>query len=129
MAIGADFSDIVAAEGDIALEHGFPVFVKGQNLNQSVRRNDGAVCCSKLLDGIEAEGHGGKLVIHTDTELLVLLQHLGKRNPRLLSVIAEAGSGFGDLNLLPGIDKLCGMGVLVNDHAVGGFHLGDFVFS
>ena len=129
MAVGADFLDIVAAEGNIALEHGFPVFVKGQNLNQSVCRNDRAVCCGKLLGGIEAEGHGGKLVIHTDTELLVLLQHLGKRNPRLLSVIAETGSGFGDLNLLPGIDKLCGMGVLVNDHAVGGFHLGDFVFS
>ena len=129
VAVGADFLDIVAAEGNIALEHGFPVFVKGQNLNQSVCRNDRAVCCGKLLGGIEAEGHGGKLVIHTDTELLVLLQHLGKRNPRLLSVIAEAGSRFGDLNLLPGIDKLCGMGVLVNDHAVGGFHLGDFVFS
>ena len=129
VAVGADFLDIVAAEGNIALEHGFPVFVKGQNLNQSVCRNDRAVCCGKLLGSIEAEGHGGKLVIHTDTELLILLQHLGKRNPRLLSVIAEAGSRFGDLNLLPGIDKLCGMGVLVNDHAIGGFHLGDFVFS
>ena len=129
MAVGADFLDIVAAEGNIALEHGFPVFVKGQNLNQSVCRNDRAVCCGKLLGGIEAEGHGGKLVIHTDTELLILLQHLGKRNPRLLSVIAEAGSRFGDLDFLTGIDKLCGMGVLVNDHAVGGFHLGDFVFS
>ena len=129
VAVGADFSDIVAAEGDIALEHGFPVFVKGQNLNQSVRRNDRAVCCGKLLGGIEAEGHGGKLVIHADTELLVLLQHLGKRNPRLLSVIAEAGSRFGDLNFLAGVDKFCSMGSLVNDHAVGGFHLGDFVFS
>ena len=129
MAVGADFLDIVAAEGNIALEHGFPVFVKGQNLNQSVCRNDRAVCCGKLLGGIEAEGHGGKLVIHADTELLVLLQYLGKRNPRLLSVIAEAGSGFGDLDFLTVIDKLCSMGVLVNDHAVGGFHLGDFVFS
>ena len=129
VAVGADFLDIVAAEGNIALEHGFPVFVKGHDLDETVHRNDRAVCCGKLLGGIEAEGHGGKLVIHTDTELLVLLQHLGKRNPRLLSVIAEAGSRFGDLNLLPGIDKLCGMGVLVNDHAVGGFHLGDFVFS
>ena len=129
MAVGADFLDIVAAEGNIALEHGFPVFVKGQNLNQSVCRNDRAVCCGKLLGGIEAEGHGGKLVIHADTELLVLLQHLGKRNLRLLSVIAEAGSGFGDLNSLAGVDKFCGMGVLVYDHVIGGFHLGDFVFS
>ena len=129
MAVGADFLDIVAAEGNITLEHGFPVFIKRHDLDQSVRRNDRAVCCSKLLGGIEAEGYGGKLVIHTDTELLILLQHLGKRNPRLLSVIAEAGSGFGDLNLLPGIDKLCGMGSLVNDHAIGGFHLGDSVFS
>ena len=129
VAVGADFSDIVAAEGDIALEHGFPVFVKGQNLDQSVRRNDRAVCCGKFLGGIEAEGHGGKLVIHADTELLVLLQYLGKRNPRLLSVIAEAGSRFGDLNFLAGVDKFCSMGVLVYDHAIGGFHLGDFVFS
>ena len=129
VAVGADFLDIVAAEGNITLEHGFPVFIKRHDLDQSVRRNDRAVCCSKLLGGIEAEGYGGKLVIHTDTELLILLQHLGKRNPRLLSVIAEAGSGFGDLNLLPGIDKLCGMGSLVNDHAIGGFHLGDSVFS
>ena len=129
VAVGADFLDIVAAEGNIALEHGFPVFVKGQNLNQSVCRNDRAVCCGKLLGGIEAEGHGGKLVIHTDTELLVLLQHLGKRNPRLLSVIAEAGSRFGDLNFLAGVDKFCSMGVLVYDHAIGGFHLGDSVFS
>ena len=129
VAVGADFLDIVAAEGNIALEHSLSVFIKGHDLDETVHRSDGAVCCGKLLGGIEAEGHGGKLVIHTDTELLVLLQHLGKRNPRLLSVIAEAGSGFGDLNLLPGIDKLCGMDVLVNDHAVGGFHLGDFVFS
>ena len=129
VAVGADFLDIVAAEGNIALEHGFPVFVKGQNLNQSVCRNDRAVCCGKLLGGIEAEGHGGKLVIHADAELLILLQHLGKRNPRLLSVIAEAGSRFGDLNFLAGVDKFCSMGVLVYDHAIGGFHLGDFVFS
>ena len=129
VAVGADFLDIVAAEGYIALEHGFPVFVKGHDLDQSVRRNDRAVRCGKFLGGIEAESHGGEFVIHADAELLVLLQHLGKRNPRLLSVIAEVGSGFGDLNLLPGIDKLCGMGVLVNDHAVGCFHLGDFVFS
>ena len=54
VAVGADFLDIVAAEGNIALEHGFPVFVKGQNLNQSVCRNDRAVCCGKLLGGIEA---------------------------------------------------------------------------
>ena len=129
VAVGADFLDIVAAEGNIALEHGFPVFVKGQNLNQSVCRNDRAVCCGKLLGGIEAEGHGGKLVIHTDTELLILLQHLGKRNPRLLSVVAEAGGSFGDLDFLTGVDKFCSMGVLVYDHAIGGFHLGDFVFS
>ena len=129
MAIGADFSDIVAAEGNIALEHSLSVFIKGHDLDETVRRNDGAVCCGKLLGGIEAEGHGGKLVIHADTELLVLLQHLGKRNPRLLSVVAEAGSSFSDLDLLASVDKLCGMGVLVYDHAVGGFHLGDFVFS
>ena len=129
VAVGADFSDIVAAEGDIAFEHGFPVFVKGQNLNQSVCRNDRAVCCGKLLGGIEAEGHGGKLVIHADAELFILLQHLGKRNPRLLSVIAEVGCSFGGLNFLAGVDKFCSMGVLVYDHAIGGFHLGDFVFS
>ena len=129
MAVGADFLDIVAAEGNIALEHGLSVFIKGHDLDETVHRNDRAVCCGKLLGGIEAEGHGGKLVIHADTELLVLLQYLGKRNPRLLSVIAEAGSGFGDLDFLTVIDKLCSMGVLVNDHAVGGFHLGDFVFS
>ena len=129
VAVGTDFLDIVAAEGDIALEHGFSVFVKGHDLDQSVRRNDRAVCCGKLLGGIEAEGHGGEFVIHADTELLILLQYLGKRNPRLLSVIAEAGSSFGDLDFLPGVDKLCGMDVLVYDHAVGGFHLGDFVFS
>ena len=73
VAVGTDFLDIVAAEGDIALEHGFPVFVKRQDLDETVRRNDGAVCCGKLLGGIEAESHGGKLVIHADTELLVLL--------------------------------------------------------
>ena len=129
VAVGADFLDIVAAEGNIALEHCLSVFVKGQNLDETVRRNDRAVCCGKLLGGIEAEGHGGKLVIHTDAELLILLQHLGKRNTRFLSVVAEVGSGFGDLDFLTGIDKLCGMGVLVYDHAVGGFHLGDFVFS
>ena len=129
MAVGADFLDIVAAEGNIALEHSLSVFIKGHDLDETVHRNDGAVCCGKLLGGIEAEGHGGKLVIHTDTELLVLLQHLGKRNPRLLSVIAEAGSRFGDLNFLAGVDKFCSMGVLVYDHAIGGFHLGDFVFS
>ena len=129
VAVGADFLDIVAAEGNIALEHSLSVFIKGHDLDETVHRNDGAVCCGKLLGGIEAEGHGGKLVIHTDTELLVLLQYLGKRNPRLLSVIAEAGSRFGDLNFLAGVDKFCSMGVLVYDHAIGGFHLGDFVFS
>ena len=129
VAVGADFLDIVAAEGNIALEHSLSVFIKGHDLDETVHRNDGAVCCGKLLGGIEAEGHGGKLVIHADTELLVLLQYLGKRNLRLLSVIAEAGSRFGDLNFLVGVDKFCSMGVLVYDHAIGGFHLGDFVFS
>ena len=129
VAVGADFLDIVAAEGNIALEHSLSVFIKGHDLDETVHRNDGAVCCGKLLGGIEAEGHGGKLVIHTDTELLILLQHLGKRNPCLLSVVAEVGCGFGDLNFLAGVDKLCGMGVLVYDHAIGGFHLGDSVFS
>ena len=129
VAVGADFLDIVAAEGNIALEHSLSVFIKGHDLDETVHRNDGAVCCGKLLGGIEAEGHGGKLVIHADAELLILLQHLGKRNPRLLSVIAEAGSRFGDLNFLAGVDKFCSMGVLVYDHAIGGFHLGDSVFS
>ena len=129
VAVGADFLDIVAAEGYIALEHGFPVFIKRQDLDETVRRNDRAVCCGKLLGGIKTEGHSGELVVHADAELLILLQHLGKRNPRLLSVIAEAGSSFGELDFLPGVDKLCSMGVLVYDHAVGGFHLGDFVFS
>ena len=129
VAVGADFSDIVAAEGNISLEHSLSVFIKGHDLDETVHRNDGAVCCGKLLGGIEAEGHGGKLVIHADAELFILLQHLGKRNPRLLSVVAEAGGSFGDLDFLVGVDKLCGMGVLVNDHAVGGFHLGDFIFA
>lgn len=76
MAVGADLPDIVAAEGNVASQRGFPVFIRRQNFQQPIGRDDAAVCCGQILSGIEAKGDGGHLLIHADTERLVLLQHL-----------------------------------------------------
>ena len=77
------------------------------DLQQTVGGNDAAVSGGQLLGGKQSKGHGGKLIALADTETLVLFQDLIQRNGGFLPLVAEVGGGFGDLDLLPGIDKLC----------------------
>ena len=58
MAVGADLPDIVAAEGNVAFQRGFPVFIRRQNFQQPIGRDDAAVCCGQILSSIEAKGDG-----------------------------------------------------------------------
>ena len=58
VAIGADLPDIVAAEGNVASQRGFPVFIRRQNFQQPIGRDDAAVCCGQILSSIEAKGDG-----------------------------------------------------------------------
>ena len=94
VAVGADFLDIVAAKGNIAPERGLSVFAKGQNLNETVRRNDSTVCCGEFLYGIEAEGHSRKLVIYADTVRLPCTVWRGREQEQDLQRCVWLGSFF-----------------------------------
>lgn len=105
------------------------VFGHRHDLQQAVGGNDAAVSGGQLLGGEQPKGHSGKLAVLADVEALVLLQDLIQRNGGFLSLIAEVGGGFGDLDLLPGIDKLCRVDFGVQHIAGGCSDLPDLVFA
>ena len=121
--------EIVAAKRQIGLADGMTVFVHRHDLQQTVGGNDAAVSGGQLLGGKQSKGHGGKLIALADTETLVLFQDLIQRNGGFLPLVAEVGGGFGDLDLLPGIDKLCRVDFGIQYIAGGGCDLPDLVFA
>ena len=109
--------EIVAAKRQVGLADSMTVFVHRHDLQQAVGGNDAAVSGGQLLGGKQSKGHGGKLTALADAEALVLLQDLIQRNGGFLPLVAEVGGGFGDLDLLPGIDKLCRVDFGVQHHS------------
>ena len=61
--------------------------------------------------------------------MLILLQDFIQRNGGFLPLVAEVGGSFGDLDLLPGIHKLCRVDFGVQHIAVGSGDLPDLVFA
>ena len=82
-----------------------------------------------LFRSIQAKDHSGDLAVHADFKLRILLQDLIQRNGGFLPLVIKVGSGFGDFNLLPGIDKLGGADLGIQHIAAGGCDLSDLIFS
>ena len=107
MSVGGKLFEIVAAKRQIGFADGVTVFIHREDFKQTVRRNDAAVRGGQILGGEQPKGHGGKLTARADAETLILLQDFIQRNGGFLPLVAEVGGCFGNLDLLPGIDKLC----------------------
>jgi len=127
--IRGELFEIVSAKRQVGLADGVAVFVHRHDLQQAVGRNDAAVSGGQLLGGKQSKGHGGKLTALADAKTLILLQDLIQRNGGFLPLVAEVGSGFGDLDLLPGVDKLCRADFGVQHIAGGGCDLPDLVLA
>ena len=129
VSIGGKLFEIVAAKRQIGFADGVTVLVHREDFKQTVRRNDAAVRGGQILGSEQTKGHGGDLAVHANAELLILLQDLIQRNGGFLPFVAEVGGGFGDLDLLPGIDKLCRVDFGIQYIAGGGCDLPDLVFA
>ena len=129
MLVGGKFAQIEAAKRQIGIAYGVAVLVNRENFKQTVRRDNRAVRCGQIFGSEQAKGNSGDFAVRTDSELGVLLQHLVKRNSGFLSLVVEAGRGFGDLDFLSRIDKLGGANISIQYHAVGRFNLSNFIFS
>ena len=129
VSIGGKLFEIVAAKRQIGFADGVTVLVHREDFKQTVRRNDAAVRGGQILGSEQAKGHGGDLAVHANAELLILLQDLIQRNGGFLPFVIKVGSGFGDLDLLPGIGKLGGADLGIQHIAAGGCDLSDLIFS
>ena len=110
MLVGGKLFKIEAAKRQISFAYGATVLVNRENFKQTVGRDNRAVRCGQILGGEQTKGHGRDFAVHADSKLRILLQHLVKRNGCFLSLVIEAGRGFGDLDFLSRIDKFlrCG---------------------
>ena len=129
VSVRGKFFEIVAAKRQIGFADGVTVFVHRHDLQQTVGGNDVAVSGGQLLGCEQSKGHSGKLTARADAETLILLQDLIQRNGGFLPLVAEVGGSFGDLDLLPSIDKLCRVDFGVQHIAGGGCDLSDLVFA
>ena len=129
MAVRTDLLNVVTAERKIGVKNRLAVFVKGHDLDKPVRRDHRSVHSRNVLSRVESEGDSGDLIVHADAELLVLLKDLCKTYLSFLTVVHETDSGIGDLDLLTGVNKLCGIDFRVDDHAARSFRFADLVFA
>ena len=129
MLIGGKFLYIVASEGNIALEHGFPVFVKGQNLNQSVCRNRSTACRNKFFCGEKSEADILHFIAVADIEDVVLFNSLFKTYRYFLPVVYKACGGFGYRHFLTGISQLNIVSFFVDDHTLRCSNFNHRIFS
>ena len=127
--IGGQFLQVVAAERKIGLTRSGTVIAHGNDLQQTICRDDGAVFCNQFLGGIETEGDGRNFAIHADLENIILLHDFAQSHRHFLTQVGEAGGGFGDLDFLTCIDQFNGVRFGIDDHTLRGGDFGYMEFA
>ena len=129
MLVGGVFLHIVGANGQVCREGQGAVCLDASDLNQTVLRNDGAICCGQVFGCVESEINIEDLIAGADLEQLILLQILIEFHQDFLAFIVDGYGGAGDRHFLSGVLKLHRNGFLIQHHAIRRFGFHDFVFA
>ena len=118
MLIGCKLLYIVASERKVGFDNSLAVFGKRDNLNQTVCRDRSTACRNKFLTGKKSEADILHFIAVTDIEDVVLFNSLFKTYRNLLSLVYEAGCGFGHGDFLTCVGKLDLVCFLVDNHTL-----------
>ena len=118
MLIGGKLLNIVTSERKVGFDNSLTIFGKRDNLNQTVCRDRSTACRNKFFGGKKSKADILHFIAVTDVEDVVLFDSLFKTYRNLLSLVYEAGNGFGYRHFLTGISQLNIVSFFVDDHTL-----------
>ena len=104
-------------------------FIKGNDLNQTVRRNGLSVCGCEFLCGVQAKGHIKDFPVLANAVGFINGKALDEVDFNTLSFIIERSIRFRYINILSCIHKLNRMDFLIQHHSIRSCDFLNLIFS
>ena len=105
------------------------VLIKEDDLNQTIRRNNRAVCGGQFFGGIQTERNILDFAVAAYAVCFVHFKALDYVDFHTLTLIVKLRACFCHFNFLPCIHKLHGMGFIIQHHAIRGGHFPYLILS